>query len=190
MLWRNPKWLRAELIWNNDYKTTGKGVKPPLTTALMNSQKLLAEGKCICTVWQMEITWARLPSGNFLLCQSRESERTSWTCLWGGRTQKGAQAQAQPFTPSLRVDLFFPGVRETVEVWTVIFSQFFSSSYGSKLDKKFHHVGHDKLHNSLYCQDWRRSFLLHACHTLSTSVNILNIYVIRSLICLDLYQDH
>lgn len=111
MLWRNPKWLRAELIWNNDCKTTCEGVKPPLMTTLMNSQKLSAKEKCICTVWQMKITWARLPGGNFLLWQSREAEQTSRMCLWYGRIHQSAQAQAQRFTPPLGADLFFPGQR-------------------------------------------------------------------------------
>lgn len=45
MLWRNPKWLRAELIWNNDCKTTREGVKPPLTDRTDEFSEIVGPGK-------------------------------------------------------------------------------------------------------------------------------------------------
>lgn len=93
-LWRNPTWVRAELVSNDDRKTTQKRVKSPLTTSPVNSQKWLVRGNA-------SVVFDRRKSlgqgSNSFLWQSREAEQTSRMCLRGGRAQQGAQTQAQPF---------------------------------------------------------------------------------------------
>lgn len=109
-LWRNPQWLKTELTWNNDCKTTGEGVKPPLTTALMNSQKSLAKGKCISVVWQTEVTWARLPSSIFSSAGQRGSTGLQHVPLWVAGPSR-AHKLGLSHSPSFGADLFFPGQR-------------------------------------------------------------------------------
>lgn len=120
----------------------------PLTTSPVNSQKRLVRENAFVA----SDRWKSLGQGsNSLLQQGREAEQTSRMCLQGGRAQQDAQAQAHPF---LRAWFIPPRTEERLhkfEQWHLV--RFVCSA---KLDRKFHHTGHDThtLHNSPNQQDF------------------------------------
>lgn len=76
---KNPTGVSAELLSNSDCKTTQKGVKSPLTTSPVNSQKWLVRGNAFV----VSDRWKSLRQGNDSLWPGREAEQTSR--MWRSR---------------------------------------------------------------------------------------------------------